>query len=96
MNKSKSISSKGGKHVSAMQRLAKLRSTERSKSPLQVGNVLTKKAPMGGKVPFGSKIDEPDGDEGCEVEASEGQTALNPKQKGASSKNAQKGKGKLF
>lgn len=87
------VDTKGGKFVGAMKRLAELRSSTRSKNPLQVGNVLTKKAPMGGNVKFGSKVDTPEGKSSTPVKATEGQTALNPKQQGASSKNAQKGKG---
>lgn len=83
MNNSKSLSSKGGKHVSAMQKLAKLRSTERSKSPLQVGNVLTKKAPMGGSVNFDSEIDTPDGHSAVPLQPTKGQSALNPFQPGS-------------
>src|ERR1700694_1135643 len=87
----KTPSAKGGSFVSAMSRLAKLRSKSRSKNPLQVGNVLTKKAPMEGKGSFGSSINKPEG-HNAGVNATEGQTALNSKQQGASNKNAQKGK----
>lgn len=86
------VSSKGGKFVSAMQRLAKKRSASRSKAPLQVGNVLTKKAPMGGPGKFTSGKAHGDDDAGLTVQSSEGQTGLNPKQQGASNKNMQKGK----
>lgn len=80
MNK-KSSGSKG-KFVSAMGRLAKLRSKSRSKNPLQVGNVLTKKAPMGGMAKFTSSL-KGIKDPGLTVQASSGQSALNPKQQGA-------------
>ena len=83
-------SSKGGKFVSAMQRLAKLRSPSRSKNPLQVGNTLTKKAPMKGGGSFTSGINKPEGNGNPFVQATEGQTALNKNQRGASNKNSQR------
>ena len=86
------MNSKGGKFVKAMQSLAKKRSQSRSKNPLQVGNVLTKKAPMGGPGNFTSGKAHGDDKAGLTVQASEGQTGLNPKQQGASSKHAQTGK----
>lgn len=71
--------SKGGKFVAAMQKLAKKRSASRSKAPLQVGNVLTKKAPQGGSAKFTSNK-KGLGDKGQLVQASPGQRALNDKQ----------------
>lgn len=91
--KNAAIDSKGGKFVGAMRKLAQKRSASRSIAPLQVGNVLTKKAPMKGTGSFGSKIDKPEGNQFAPVNATEGQTALNDKQQGASNKKAQKGKG---
>lgn len=81
-----------GHFVGAMQRLAKLRQSSRSEAPLQQGNVLTKKAPQGGTAPFKSGINKPEGG-GIKVQSTEAQTALNLKQQGPSSKNAQRGKG---
>lgn len=80
----------GGKFVATMRKLAQKRSKSRSKNPLQVGNVLTKKAPRGGTVPFGSKIDKPEGKSFRPVQATEAQTGLNPEQQGASQRKAQK------
>jgi hypothetical protein len=93
-NLSGSMKPTGGKFVANMGRLAKLRSESRSKAPLQVGNVLTKKAPMKGAGSFGSKIDKPEGTQFAPIQATEGQTALDQKQPGASNKNMQRGKGK--
>ena len=76
-----------GHFAGAMMRLAKLRT-----DTLQQGNVLTKKAPMGGAANFDSDVDEPEG-QGRIAQSSEGQTALNPKQQGPSSKHMQRGKG---
>src|SRR6266404_8044687 len=84
----------GGKFVVAMRKLAQKRSASRWVNPLQVGNVLTKKAPMKGAGSFGSKIDKPEGKQFANVNATEGQTALDDKQQGASNKNAQRGRGK--
>jgi len=83
---------KGGKFVGAMRKLAKKRSESRSVNPLQVGNVLTKKAPMKGAGKFTSGEAHGD-DKGLKVQSTEGQTALDPKQQGASSKNMQRGSG---
>lgn len=69
------LDSKGGKFARSMSRLAKLRSKSRSKNPLQVGNVLTKKAPMKGTVAFTSKAPKSD-----KMDTTKGQLALNPKQ----------------
>lgn len=86
------VSSKGGKFQESMKRLAKLRSASRSKSPLQVGNVLTKKAFPSGTASFGSKVTNTGDKSATPVQATEGQTALNPNQPGKSNKNMQKGK----
>lgn len=90
---SKSAVTKTGRgHFGAtMLRLAKLRQPSRSKAFLQQGNVLTKRAPQGGAAPFTSGVDTPEG-QGRKVQSTEGQTALNQKQQGASNKNAQRGK----
>ena len=72
------LDSKGGKFAKSMSRLAKLRSKSRSKNPLQVGNVLTKKAPMKGGATYGSKVNKPEGS-GI-LNTSKGQLALNPEQ----------------
>lgn len=74
------INTNGGKFVGAMKRLAQLRSKSRSKAPLQVGNVLTKKAPMAGKAPFGSRIVKPEGKQFATLQSTEGQNALNSEQ----------------
>lgn len=74
---------KGGKFVGAMRKLAKKRSKSRSKNHLQVGNVLTKKAPMAGTVKFGSSIVKPEGKQYAPIQASPGQSSLNPEQPGA-------------
>jgi len=69
---------KSGKQhfVGAMQKLAKKRSASRSRNPLQIGNVLTKKAPMGGTANFDSNIDTP---EGQGIPAKSPKQNLNPK-----------------
>jgi len=75
---------KSGKQhfVGVMQRLAKKRSASRSRNPLQVGNVLTKKAPMGAAPVGNSNIDKPEG-QGLTIQPTKGQLGLNPKQQGA-------------
>ena len=73
------MKSNKGHFAAAMQKLAKLRSGK-----LQHG--VPKHAPLGGKAPMGSKVS---GGPGLTVQSTEGQTALNPKQQGASGKNAQ-------
>jgi hypothetical protein len=79
-----------GHFAGAMLKLAKLRQPSRSVNPLQQGNVLTKQAPMGGMANFDSNVNAPEGNATAPVKATEGQTALNPKQRGASSKNMQR------
>lgn len=86
MNKN-TMNSKGGKFVGTMQKLAKLRSKSRSTTPLQVGNVLTKKALPKGTANYDSDIDTPEGQ--GSVNVSKGQAALNPKQQGVN-KNGRK------
>lgn len=76
----KQMNSKGGKFVANLGRLAKKRSASRSVAPLQVGNVLTKKALPKGTADYDSDIDTPEGK--GKVSVSEGQAALNPKQQG--------------
>lgn len=89
----KAVPKPGGKFVGAMQRLAQKRSKSRSVAPLQVGNMLTKKAALGGsKAKFESGISKP-AKSFAPVKATEAQTGLNPEQQGASQKNAQR-KGK--
>lgn len=80
---SKTMNSKGGKFVDTMRKLAQKRSKSRSKNPLQIGNVLTKKALPSGKAEFESGITKPEGKQFAPVSASKGQSALNPKQQGA-------------
>lgn len=77
----KQMNSKGGKFVANMRKLAQKRSASRSVAPLQVGNVLTKKALPKGTADYDSDIDTPEGQ--GKVSVSEGQAALNPKQQGA-------------
>ena len=72
---------KGGKFVGAMRKLAQKRSASRSKAPLQVGNVLTKKAPQGGSAKFTSNK-KGLGDKGLLVQPTEAQEALNEDQQG--------------
>ena len=70
----------GGKFVAAMSKLAKKHSANRSKSPIQVGNVLTKKAPQGGPAKFTSNqsgIEKP----GVNFKLKD-QIGLNPEQPG--------------
>lgn len=78
------MNSKGGKFVDTMRKLAKKRSASRSVAPLQVGNVLTKKALPKGTANYDSDIDTPEGQ--GSVSVSPGQAALNPKQQGVSKK----------
>lgn len=74
----------GGKFVAAMRNLAKKRSASRSKSPLQVGNVLTKKALPKGKATFDSKLAH--GDDKVGLTANPEKDNLNPGQQGGSNK----------
>lgn len=76
----KTLSSKGGKFVANMRKLAQKRSASRSTAPLQIGNVLTKKALPKGTADYDSDIDTPEGQ--GSVKVSPGQAALNPKQQG--------------
>lgn len=80
--KNSATKSSKGHFAAGLQKLAKLRSGK-----LQHGNVLTKKAPMGGTAPAKSGLT---GGPGLTIQATEAQSALNPQQPGKSSKNAQK------
>jgi hypothetical protein len=80
-----------GNFGAALMALAKAKTPSRgNKPPLQHGNTLTKKAPMGGVAQFASALT---GGPGLGAQSTEGQTALNPKQRGPSNKHAQSGGG---
>ena len=78
------MDSKGGKFVETMRKLAKKRSASRSKAPLQVGNVLTKKAFPKGKATFDSKLAH--GDDKAGIIASPEKDTLNDQQQGGAGK----------
>ena len=83
------MNSKGGKFVKAMQSLAKKRSASRSKNPLQIGNVLTKKALPKGKATFDSGIAR--GDDNAGITAKPVKDNLNPGQQGTPNSGKKKG-----